>query len=633
MPEAIRVLLLEDDPDDARMVGLMLRRLKTGSFAVTVVARLAEALAALGGREVDVVLADLSVPDSAGLGTLNALIVAAPRLPVVVLTGNDDEALALEALKHGAQDYLVKGRGDGSELGRVIRYAIERKAAEQALTEARDKAEQAARAKSVFLAMMGHEIRTPLNGILGMTRILLETPLDKRQRTFGETVLSSGELLLGLVNDILDFARLDADGLTLQPTAFDVIGTVEEVRLVMTSRAMEKSLRLSVAIADEVERIVLGDRLRLRQILFNLVGNAIKFTDSGCVDITVETIVGNCPGQMLRFTVTDTGIGISEADRASLFTEFWQGDTTPGRRYGGAGLGLAICRRLVALMGGLIHFDSVPGQGSLFHVDLPLPVSTAPMAPAEDGRGTTDPLPLSILLVDDNQVNREVAAGLLESRGHMVISAPDGELAVELTQGHRFDAILLDMIMPGMDGLATARAIQAADDDAPAIYLLTANPEGVPEAQWREAGISGCLGKPFRVDDIARLLAGCPQRTAADTAQRIVAMDGLAEDIAALGIERMRSLTTLFHASSAADLDAAEGHAGESRFRQLAATAHKLSGAAMSLHCTALAECCRGVEDLALAGDFRAPARARDIRPLWEKSVATLAEILHGDPH
>ncbi|MBI2235597.1 MAG: response regulator [Magnetospirillum sp.] len=631
MPEAIRVLLLEDDPDDARMVGLMLRRLKTGSFAVTVVARLAEALSALGDSEVDVVLADLSVPDSTGLGTLNALLVAAPRLPVVVLTGNDDEELAFEALKHGAQDYLVKGRGDGSELGRVIRYAIERKAAEQALTEARDKAEQAARAKSVFLAMMGHEIRTPLNGILGMTRILLETPLDKRQQTFGEAVLSSGELLLGLVNDILDFARLDADGLTLQPTAFDVVGTVEEVRLVMASRAAEKSLRLSAAISDDVQRIVHGDRLRLRQILFNLVGNAIKFTDSGGVDIAVEPTaeVGGC--QVLRFTVADTGIGIPEAERPNLFTEFWQGDAVPGRRYGGAGLGLAICLRLVALMGGGIHFDSVPGQGSRFHVDLPLPVSAAPVLPAGDGRTTADPRPLRILLVDDNQVNREVAARLLESRGHRVIAAADGELAVALTRRHRFDGVLLDMVMPGMDGLATARAIRAANDVAPAIYLLTANPEAVSEARWREAGISGCLGKPFRVDDIARLLVGCPQRTAADAVRRVVAMDGLAEDIAALGIERMQGLATLFRTSSAADLDAAEGHAAEGRFRQLAATAHKLSSAAMSLHCTALAECCRGIEDLALAGDFRAPARTRDMRPLWEKSVATLAEVLHGE--
>ena len=252
--------------------------------------------------------------------------------------------------------------------------------------------------------------------------------------------------------------------------------------------------------------------------------------------------------------------------------------------------------------------------------------SAKPVAASADGRITADPLPLRILLVDDNQVNREVAAGLLDSRGHMVITAPDGETAVALARAHRFDAVLLDMIMPGMDGLDTARAILAAErGDAPALYLLTANPEAVPEQRWREAGLSGCLGKPFRVDDIARLLAGCPQRSPAEVTQRVVALDGLAGDVAALGLAQMRDLAALFRTSSAGDLDSAEAQAAAGLLPHLAATAHKLSSAAMSLHCTALAEYCRTVEDTARSG--LSPSVA-EMRTLWERSVAALAEFL-----
>ncbi|KIL99998.1 sensory box histidine kinase/response regulator [Paramagnetospirillum magnetotacticum MS-1] len=625
----IRVLLLEDDPADARLVGQMLRRVKTTPFEVTVAGRLAQALERLSDetQHFDVVLADLGVPDSSGIGTLNALTQAAPRLPVVVLTGNDDDTIALEALKRGAQDYLVKGLGDAFILSRVVRYAIERKMGEEVLREARDSAEQAARAKSVFLAMMGHEIRTPLNGVLGMARLLLETDLDPRQKSFTETLVSSGELLLGLVNDILDFSRLDAEGMTLAVEPFDVLDTVEEVRLVLTSRVAEKDLTLTTRFGTGVRRVVAGDRLRLRQILFNLVGNAIKFTDHGGIEISVEPLAVE-RGQVLRFLIKDTGIGIGPEIGARLFTEFWQGDSGAARRFDGAGLGLAICKRLTDLMGGEIGYDSLPGQGTTFRVDLPLPPSEAPSA--EPGKGVERPC--RVLLVDDNEVNREVAAGLLERRGHQVVCARDGLEGVAAAARGGFDLILLDMRMPGMDGIETARAIRALPGAAAKvpIYLLTANPVKEDEARWREAGILGCLAKPFRFEHIGRLLAGLGEenRPPASPDPDLVEVAGLLSDLGDLGRDRMVGLVELFRSSSSADLAALRTHAKAGRLAEAGQLAHRMASAASSLHLGPLAAKCRAVEDATRADDPRTDAQAEELADLWTRSLAAVGRVL-----
>jgi len=637
MTSPIRVLLLEDDPADARLVEQMLRRIKTTSFEVTVARRLAEAvnLLAIGPIRFDVVLADLGLPDSAGMATLDALTGVAPSLAVVVLTGNDDDAVALEALKRGAQDYLVKGVGDAFILSRVVRYAIERKLGEQALKEARDTAEEAARAKSVFLAMMGHEIRTPLNGVLGMARLLLETPLDRRQRSFADTLVSSGELLLALVNDILDFSRLDAGGLTLELAPFDVKDTLEEVRLLLALRAQEKGLGFEVRFAPDIHATVRGDRLRLRQILFNLIGNAIKFTDFGGISVVVEPCQASGGPQILRFAVIDTGIGISAEVGETLFTEFWQGESGTARRFAGAGLGLSICRRLATLMGGDIAYFSRPGQGSTFQVELPLPESDEAPERCQDSRATII-RPQRILLVDDNVVNRDVAAGLLERRGHNVICASDGYEAVEQAVAGGFDLVLLDMRMPGIDGVETARAIRSLPAPAGSvpIYLLTANPVRDDEQRWQEAGIQGCLAKPFRIDDLGRILAGLGggRRESPAPQPALVARADLFADRRDLGEDRMASLVDLFRSSSSADLDGIAAHLEAGRLSDLGSLAHRMASAASSLHLGPLAAACRSLENAAKAEDAAVPMLVAELGELWHRSMAAVAEaVREGD--
>lgn len=634
MSEIIRVLLLEDDAADARLVQHMLRRMSRPNFTVEIAVRLAQATQRLALGDIDVVLADLSLPDSSGLGTLTALTEAAPDLPVVVLTGNDDDSQAIEALKHGAQDYLVKGRGDDFMLSRVIRYAIERKVAERALKEARDKAEAAARAKSVFLATVGHEVRTPLNGILGMTRLLLDTPLDIKQRTFAETVVSSGELLLGLVNDILDFSRLEAEGLTLEAVPFDVVDMIDELRLMMAPRAAEKGLTLGCRFAAGVPPFLLGDLLRLRQVLLNLVGNAIKFTERGNVTMSVDPVEHLADGRIvLRFAVSDTGIGIPEQARADLFIEFSQADSSITRRFGGTGLGLAICKRLVTLMGGEIGYDSQPGQGSSFWFVITLSPSAAPMAAVEDLEDEAR-VACHVLLVDDNPVNREVAAGLLQCRGHKVTTLEDGMAAVEAMRLGGFHLVLLDMHMPGLDGLETARRIRALGGNAALtpLWLLTANPVEQDARLWRDAGLDGCLAKPFRVEEILSVLAlnANPQNSPGESGHELIllALPDLLADLKDLGRDRMRSLVELFRNSSSTDLARILAHADAGDFAALAQSIHRMASASGSLHLTALNERCRAGEIMARAEDPAALALARGLRDLWDRSMRTLAEVV-----
>ena len=635
MSETIHVLLLEDDPADAKLVERMLRRVTHTDFLVETCGRLGSATQRLALGGIDVVLADLSLPDSAGLSTLTALTAAAPDLPVVVLTGNDDDSQAIEALKHGAQDYLVKGASDGHMLSRVVRYAIERKGAERALKEARDRAELAAHAKSVFLATVGHEVRTPLNGILGMARLLLDTPLDVKQRTFAETVVSSGELLLGLVNDILDFSRLDADGLTLETVAFDALDLIDELRLMMAPRAAEKGLILGCRFGGGVPSFVSGDPLRLRQILLNLVGNAIKFTDSGSVTMSVEAIDSLADGRVvLRFAVSDTGIGIPEAARGGLFTEFWQADSSITRRFGGTGLGLAICKRLVTLMGGDIGYDCQDGSGSTFWFVVALPPAEATAVQTEETVVDDDRPSCNILLVDDNPVNREVAAGLLQRQGHRVTAVEDGLAAIEAMRLGGFQLVLLDMHMPDMDGLETARRIRALGGTAATtpMWLLTANPTERDGRLWRDAGLNGCLAKPFHVEEVVRLLAatetpGRDEITVGPEVSLLALPDFLA-DLKDLGRDRMRGLVELFRTSSSEDLRQVLAHAEAQSLTQLAASVHRMASASASLHLLALNERCRTIENMARAEDPASVAWAKALPDLWERSLKALGEVV-----
>jgi signal transduction histidine kinase/DNA-binding response OmpR family regulator len=420
------------------------------------------------------------------------------------------------------------------------------------LREREQNADAANRAKSNFLAMMSHEIRTPMNAVLGLADALLGTRLDAEQRRSVKAIHDSGDNLLDILNDILDFSKLESGVISMEKVAFSPLAVVESAAVIVSERIAAKGLVFRIDADGALPPVVRGDAGRLRQVLLNLITNAIKFTDQGEVSVRIECLQRDEREARLRFSVIDTGVGIPEDRIGALFNDFVQADSSISRRFGGSGLGLAICRRIVEQMDGRIGVQSQPGVGSTFSFELPLPLSDqAPVAVDDKAAGPADleatlaalirraGPPLRVLVVDDNATNRMVAAKMFSGFDVVIAEAGDGLEAIEAVDREDYDLILMDMQMPQIDGLTATASIRALGGRYATVPIIafTANAFAEDRAACELAGMNDFVAKPVRkallLEAVLRVLSGAETAKAATTATSSSATVATAAETAA----------------------------------------------------------------------------------------------------
>jgi CheY-like chemotaxis protein/nitrogen-specific signal transduction histidine kinase len=496
-------------------------------------------------------------------------------------------------------------RSEAMGLFGVVRDVTEVVTIENQLVAMRDRAEAEARAKSEFLATMSHEIRTPMTGVLGLIELLGTNPAEEDRDRYLCAMVQSAELLMSVLDGILDFSKAEAGMLELRLESFNLEALVRRTVEMFENSTSKKGLSIEVLFPSNVSQFVIGDPIRLQQILINLISNAVKFTENGGVTVMVQAQPATRDAHVWRVEVQDTGVGISGLKLNSVFEPFVQVGL---QHSGGTGLGLAICRRLIEVMQGRTGVHSTPGSGSTFWFEVELPIGAASVLEQPRVREDSDDT-LSVLLAEDNRINQMIIAALLKGLGHRVTCVANGKEAVHAAGDQRFDCIFMDMQMPEMDGIAATHAIRtsAGPNASSAIIALTA--DAAPERRrfYENVGLSGFLTKPVTREALQHQLATLS--TPAEANRPAIDPQRLSELNSALGAEQTNSVLAVLAAELPGWIKALRVAIEQGSLEEALQRAHDLKGAAANIGAEAVAYAARGVERAALGPDAKQAMR------------------------